>query len=214
MSIIFQLFSAEDLQKLSYDELIQLRDKIIEALRPPDQPTLTELPPLKLNLTPKTEIDQNSPPELRPPPQWVQEALLKRFNEVFQQLKTSPDNLSQQPFNFNDLIRQRNDLYAQAKEKLILEWAISCELNHIEFYYSLLKARKAAYDFFEQTISARTQKAPEIPGTKEEEPPKFRKKEPDSLYSPFNPRHPLSGLFYNLSKPVPNPPGGPTPSGS
>jgi hypothetical protein len=208
MSIIFQLFSAEDLQKLTRDELLLLRDKIVEALKPPDQPELEELPPFELNLTPKTIPDNPTPP------QWVHDALLKRFYEVSHQLKTPPRNTSQERFDYDGLIQKRKSEDTQSQEELILNWAISCELNHIEFYESLLKAQKVAYDFFEQTIRARIPKTSETPETKEAERPRARSKEPDSAYSPFNPRHPLYKQFSDLSKPVPNPPEPPNYSGT
>lgn len=207
MSIIFQLFNAEDLQKLSYDELQDLRKIIIKALAPnPDKPP-DNLEPLKLNLTPKTRIDENSPPELRPPPKWVDEALLKRFYEVSHQLKTPPLNQPQQAFDFDELITERKDPKNQTKEELILNWAISCEVNHMEFYNSLLKAREAAYGFFEERIKAKELQAKGVA------PKEVRIKDPDSAYSPFNPRHPLQKLFYDLSKSPPTPPQSTPPSG-
>jgi len=188
MSVIFQLFGAEDLQKLEYDELQELKRKITEALTPPGQAALGGPLALSLKLSPKTKPDPDTPPR-------VKEALNKRFHEVSHQLKTPPPNPSQQIFDFDALIDQRNAKATQGKEDLILEWAITCEVNNFEFYNSLLKAKKVADDFFKEAMERRGEKVPE----------RLRPKGPDSLYSPFNPRHPLYNIFYDLSKPASNP---------
>jgi hypothetical protein len=184
MSVIFQLFCAEDLQKLEYQELQTLRQRIITALR--------SAQPLCLNLTEKPEPDPGTPPR-------VHEALNKRFDEVSHQLKSPQLNPSQQPFRFHDRIQQRNARATQDKEDLILNWAITCEVNNFEFYNSLLQVKKAADDFFEQTIKAK------IAARGEPVPDRVRPLPPDSPYSPFNPRHPLYGLYYDLSQPKPDP---------
>jgi hypothetical protein len=178
VSIIFQLFCAEDLQRLTYQELEELRQTIISALG--DAPTL----PLKL--TPNTTPDPV-------PPAPIQEALNKRFQDISHQLKAPQLNPPQQDFNFATLMTRLRDSTTQTKEDRILEWALSCEVNHFEFYNVLLRARTAAYDFFDRTIKA------QMAARKEPVPDaKIRPKDPDSPYSPFNPRHPLSKLFYNL----------------
>jgi hypothetical protein len=198
MSIIFQLFSAEDLQKLDKDELEALRNEIGEVLA---NAGLSKEGKLHLNLGPKLEPDGESPSDLHPQPKWVQEALLKRFYEVSHQLKTPPLDLSQQSFDFYNLIRQRNNANTQTKEELILNWAISCELNHIEFYYALLKAREGVNKFYEKNPDAKKKLL-----TKEQLLARYvplqevRTKEPDSAYSPFNPRHPLYRQYYEISR--------------
>jgi hypothetical protein len=188
MSIIFQLFSAEDLQKLDVDELMALRNEIGEVLA---NAGLSKEGKLHLNLSPKVEPDGESPSDLRPLPKWVQEALLKRFYEVSHQLKTPPLDLSQQSFDFDNLIRQRNDANTQTKEELILNWAISCELNHIEFYYALLKAGEGVNKFYEKNPNAKKKLLTKEQLQAQYVPPQdVRTKDPDSVYSPFNPRHP------------------------
>jgi hypothetical protein len=197
MSIIFQLFSAEDLQKLDVDELTALRNEIGEVLT---NAGLAKEGKVHLNLTPKVAPDAESPNDLRPQPKWVQEALLKRYYEVSHQLKTPPLDLSQQSFDFAGLIRQRNDSKNQAKEELILNWAISCELNHIEFYFTLLKAKEGVENFFAKYPRAKakllTEEQRQAINVAAE---KVRLKEPDSVYSPFNPRHPGYRQYSDVS---------------
>lgn len=173
MSVIFQLFCAEDLQRLDYQELEDLRQTIIKALG--------NTQTLSLKLTKKPQPDADTPPR-------VQEELNKRFHEVSHQLKSPQLNRPQPNFNFNARLEQRNAKATQDKEDLILEWALTCEVNHYEFYNALLQAKKAAYDFFEKAMQAKGEVVPE----------RLRPKGPDSPYSPFNPRHPLSKLFYDL----------------
>jgi hypothetical protein len=197
MSIIFQLFSAEDLQKLDRDELIKLRDEILAALKEARVLNVDE-GKLHLNLKEKVKPDAETPPGLDPQPKWVQEALLKRFHEVSHQLKTPPHDLSQQDFNFEALINKRNNTETQEQEKLILNWAISCELNHIEFYYTLLIAKKGVDNFYTKYPAAKRkllteeQRRAQYPALE-----KVRAKDPDSAYSPFNPRHPLYRQYYD-----------------
>jgi hypothetical protein len=199
MSIIFQLFSAEDLQKLNVTELTQLRDEILKALEA-DRVLKVAEGKLHLNLKEKVKPDAETPPGLDPQPKWVQEALLKRFHEVSHQLKTPPHDLSQQDFNFEALINKRNDTETQEQEKLILNWAISCELNHIEFYYALLIARKGIDNFYTKYPDAKRKLLTEEQ-RREKDPrlEKVRAKDPDSAYSPFNPRHPLYKQYYEAS---------------
>ena len=212
MSIIFQLFAAEDLQKLDMNELNALREEIKSAL---ENAGLYKEGKLHLNLRPKVEPDEESPKDLRIQPPWVKEALLKRFYEVSHQLKTPPVDLSQQSFDFDNLITQRNDTKNQSKEELILNWAISCELNHIEFYFALLKAKEGVEAFFKRYPTAKdkllteAQRRSTNPQEKE-----VRTKDPDSLYSPFNPRHPGYREYSNLSRSGPGTTGQPPASGS
>jgi hypothetical protein len=209
MSIIFQLFSAEDLKKFDVDELDRLRDEIVTALK--------EAGVLKegegrvcLNLREKVKPDENTPPALNPQPDWVKEALLKRFYEVSHQLKTPPQNPQQLAFDFQQLIDERNNANTQVQEKKILDWAISCELNHIEFYYTLLIARKGVDKFYvkypgakEKLLAAEQRQAIAKLLTEDQQKAaitleKVRTKNPDSLYSPFNPRHPLYRQYDEL----------------
>src|SRR5262245_14051167 len=104
MSIIFQLFSAEDLQKLTTGELGELSIAIREAFQ---ETGLSKQGKLQLNLAPNVDLDDNSVQEhiekwreLVQSARWgrlVQQwksyavnALLNRYNEVAQQLKTPP----------------------------------------------------------------------------------------------------------------------------
>ena len=115
-------------------------------------------------------------------------ALKQRFDEVSQQLKSPPVDAS--PFNFDALTRRHfngPDSNEKEKETLILEWAISCEVNNFEFYDLLRRARDVAYQKFEEWTEGQ------------------RPKGPDSVYSPFNPFHPLYNTF-------PPPPIQPTPT--
>jgi hypothetical protein len=226
MSIIFQLFSAEDLQKLTKDELKKLRDEILAALEQ-DLAFDKNIGKIHLNLKQKVAPDAETPPGLKnPQPEWVQEALLKRFHEVSHQLKTPPRDPSQPGFNFEALINKRNDIETQEQEKLILDWAISCELNHIEFYYTLLVAKKGVDNFYAKYLQAKAklltaeqQQVVAKLGTPEQRQAaitleKVRTKDPDSLYSPFNPRHPLYRQYYDASRSGPEMTAQTPPSGS
>jgi wobble nucleotide-excising tRNase len=184
MSIIFQLFHAEDLQRLSLEELEELRQTIIKALGNAQS--------LSLKLTRKTQPD---PLLNRQRQEALNKQLNERFDEVSHQLKSPQLNPPQQTFNFDYRIEQRNAETTRDKEKLILEWAITCEINNFEFYSRLLEVKEKAYDFFENKIKAN------MKARGEEVPDKVRLKAPDSSYSPLNPRNPLSGLFYDLSRP-------------
>jgi hypothetical protein len=210
MSIIFQLFSAEDLKKFDVEELDRLRDEIVAALK--EAHVLKEGEgKIHLNLREKVQPDEDTPPALNPQPEWVKEALLERFYEVSHQLKT-PQNPQQLAFDFQQLIDERNNEDTQEQEEKILRWAISCELNHLEFYYALLVAKKGVDNFYtkypqskakllaeeqRQTIAKLlTQEQQRAAITLE----KVRTKDSDSLYSPFNPRHPLYRQYYDASR--------------
>jgi hypothetical protein len=184
MSVIFQLFCAEDLQQLTYLQLQELKTAVVNALEgdTPDNTLaqnyasyhLRAPQPLSLQISLNTTPSPDTPPQVR-------EAFNKRFHEVSHQLTSPRLKLPQQHFNFQALLSQRNNT-ASAEEALILEWAISCEVNNFEFYKRLLRARKEAYEWFFKEKGQRP-------------------KGPDSPYSPFNPLHPLYNLFYGLSKP-------------
>jgi hypothetical protein len=213
MSIIFQLFSAEDLQKLTDQELDKLRDAIIDALK---EGGLFKDGKLHLNLEPKVKPDGTSPFDPNSTPEWVQKALLKRFNEVAHQLQTPQLSQPQNLFDFEELIKKRNSTETQEVQKKILNWAISCELNHIEFYYALLKAREGVNKFYEENPDAKAKLLTKVQQqqTKYETPQEVRTKEPDSAYSPFNPRHPLYRQYDDVSKSAPGTTGPTPPSGS
>lgn len=181
MTVIFQLFCAEDLQRLSLHQLTDLRDTITDILdlkaHPPGR-TAGGKPALPLEVNDDIRQPPDAPPEIR-------DALKRRFDEVSQQLKSPARDASS--FDFETLTRRHfNDSNAEerAKETEILTWAISCEVNNFKLYDQLLRARAQAYQKFYDW----TQQRP---------------KGPDSPYSPFNPLHPLYSLF-------PPPPVGPT----
>jgi hypothetical protein len=178
VSVIFLLFCANDLQRLSLYQLAELRDIISNALGLKTNitcHTAEGAPALPLAVSDDTQLPQNAPPE-------VIDALKQRFDEVSQQLKSPPKDPSS--FHFDTLVRQHfneKDIIEKEKETTILRWAISCEVNNFKFYEQLLRAREEAYQkFYEWTQQ--------------------RPKGPDSLYSPFNPLHPLYNLFYSLSQ--------------
>jgi hypothetical protein len=254
MSIIFQLFSAEDLRKLELSELEALRETVLKALqdessrasrrrtpvsgltRPPE--TVQELteriqevikPPSKvassinpretaqnelrvlkntilevvntpaeklfLNLTEKTEFNEESPPSIREQ-EWVREALMKRFHEVYLQLKATSSSIPP-TFDYDRLI----DPGLNAVEELILRWAISCELNHLEFYDRLLTAKKAAYAAFIKMMQEGKGTRRPIKSYGE-----ANIRPPDSKYSPLNPRSPLYRQYVESSRSVSKPP--------
>ena len=125
---------------------------------------------------------------------------MKRFYEVSHQLKTPPRDPSQPPFDFQTLINERKSAGTQEKEELILNWAISCELNHIEFYYALVVARKGVDNFYTKYPDAKRKLLTEAQRrAKDPTLEKVRAKDPDSAYSPFNPRHPLYRQYYDAS---------------
>jgi hypothetical protein len=199
MSIIFQLFSAGDLKKLEEQELLELSRAIRAALNNPINRLPIKDGKLQLNLRQKVEPNAESPAGLNPQPPWVQEALLKRFHEVSHQLKTPPLDPSQEPFDFQKLIDQRNAPKTQKAEELILNWAITCELNHLEFYFALLVAKKAAEEFFEKAENEQIKKKLLTEEQrKNATTEKVRFKDPDSVYSPFNPRHPGYKQYFNI----------------
>jgi len=195
MSVIFQLFRADDLKMLSMGKLNELKKMIGTALKEAQQelqpdakrPESSYQPkspsedppsePLRLNIVDKPDPSPNIPAPIRGA---LERALDKRFNEVSQQLKSVP---LQSASDFNARLSRihlnQPDSEEQAKEKMILQWAMSCEVNNFEFYYPLWHAKTVAYNFFYQETGQRP-------------------KDPDSPYSPFNPGHPFSNFFYGL----------------
>jgi hypothetical protein len=194
MSVIFQLFRADDLNMLSSNQLDELKKQINAALKaaqqelqsparspggsPKRKPPSGATPPesLSLKILHQPDPSPNTPPQIR---RVLDRALDNRFREVSQQLKsTQPQSAS----NFHTRLRGHRgetDSEEQAKEEMILGWAMSCEVNNFEFYYPLWYAKNVAHDFFRKETG--------------QEP-----KGPDSPYSPFNPGHPFSNFFYGL----------------
>ena len=180
MTVIFQLFCADDLQKLTLDDLKELRSIVRENLE--ESKTIRDE---NNNLVlPLATVDNLQLPE--DAPAQVTEALQQRFYEVSQQLKASQPISSQ--FEFQKFLDRHlnQDQETKDKEQMILEWATSCEVNNFQFYERLLRARKKAYEFFSSKTGGQDPQGP------------------DSLYSPFYQEHPLYNLFYGLSQPGPN----------
>ena len=174
MTVIFQLFCAEDLQRLSLEQLAELKTTVADALglipNPPSQTAEGSLV-LPLGASDKLALPSDAPAE-------ITVALKQRFDEVSKQLKSPPADAS--AFDFNAFKRRHFNEPAsneKAKETLILEWAVSCEVNNFEFYDLLRRARDVAYKKFEEWTEGQ------------------RPKGPDSVYSPFNPFHPLYNTF-------------------
>jgi hypothetical protein len=190
MTVIFQLFCVDDLRRLKKegrDELL----KIIHKHLPPQQPASRksassrkseEAPKLTLDVSNKTLLHsgKDTPPE-------VVARIRKRNEEVSEQLKSPlPEGPSDAPeLNLSrELLPQllappkRGPLSATEEEQ-IRQWAISCEVNHYNFYYPLLKIKEEAYEMFRQRTKQRPQGS-------------------DSPYSLFNPHHPLYDLYTDL----------------
>jgi hypothetical protein len=178
MTVIFQLFRVDDLKMLGQDGRGLLRDIIqrvleVEPYKKPDKP-----PEVCLEASNNTKLksDDNTP-------QQVLEALQRRIATVTEQLQAplssspsgSPRLDPSQPIVAAPTPR---DLTPQ-QEAEIRQWAISCEVNNFNFYYTLLLIKEIAYTMF----SEKTGKRP---------------RGPDSPYSPLNERHPLYELFNNL----------------
>jgi hypothetical protein len=194
MSVIFQLFCAEDLKRLTTEQLKGLSDVVGTELRKriPEPPGvwLYEKPPLALSLMVSDRTDL--PPE---PPDEVNEALKKRFREVSHQMESPQLQPSQSGFSFRDLRDARRSEDKKEQEELILQWAITCEVENYRFYLPLLYAKKVAYDYFDAAIRENMRR------DNQKLPPRNKKIlpiGPDSPYSPFNRRHPLYSLFYSL----------------
>jgi hypothetical protein len=187
MSVIFQLFCAEDLKKLTKLQLEGLREAVGTALRnyfgsAPEAPLF-----LSLKVSHRTDLPQQAPDK-------VDEALKKRFREVSHQLESPQLQPPERSFNFETFKEARRSPTKIEQEELILQWAITCEVENYAFYLPLLHAKKVAYDYFDAEI----RKNMEFKG---QNPPKEKILPigPDSLYSPFNRRHPLYNLFYDLN---------------
>jgi hypothetical protein len=199
MTVIFQLFCADDLKQLSPADLEVLRKTIQEALKkyPINAPSVQD--DVNPRLAPRNRLARDLPPSQNPPQQ-INEALEKRFQQVSQQLQSQPPNnpsgllelqQSQQPFNFAQRATQRfrQETPERDKERTILQWAISCEVNNFKFYLPLVRIKEVAYEkFFELTEGQRP-------------------KGPDSPYSPFNPLHPLYNLLNLQLNPIKDDPG-------
>jgi hypothetical protein len=184
MTVIFQLFCAEDLKKLSRTQLDALRRELEAELMKENAigQTAQGQQALTLEISTTTEPPPPTPPDDN---RRIEEALNKRFHEVSQQLKSSPPNPS--GFDFAKLMDQHfTEADEKVKDRTILEWAISCELNNFKFYDLLRRLKDVAYTFFTEATNGQ------------------RPKGPDSLYSPFYPQHPLANSLSSYSNPKPH----------
>ena len=217
MTIIFQLFCAKDLQRLEKKDLDDLKVIVLEALKPESDAIDSDKFMASVNTTknaigPKgrnslndllkkaseyltLKLDRASNKTLSDAPKQIKalahEMLNIRQNDVYQQLrssrKLSPFSFENPEHRYNRLNSKPNEVEIgpeqTEKESMILDWAISCEANNLRFYANLLRARNKAYKFFEEKTGQRPEG-------------------PDSLYSPFNPSHPLYKYyagFYDAS---------------
>ncbi|MGE3537905.1 MAG: hypothetical protein AB7N91_10790 [Candidatus Tectimicrobiota bacterium] len=196
MTVIFQLFCVEDLKLLGeqgrQNLLTLIRQHLQPAAPPGSEPRARPTPPQSpfvLGVTNTTTVHwPPQPPATEPeiPPE-ILTSLRQRFDQILQQLETpmtrepagtaptDPTKELLDEFKRQDLAR---DLSDSAREQ-ILRWALSCEVNHVNFYATLWQIKKAAYELFQEHTGQRPQG-------------------PDSLYSPFNPAHPLYSYFENL----------------
>jgi len=175
MTVIFQLFCVDDLRRL-FDA--GARQALIDIIR-------QHLPDRQLILKATNNTSLENPAET---PDQIPAAILKRFDEVSEQLHAP---LPKGPSGTPQFVPQESLLgqFIEARRKLaplseedqntILQWAISCEVNHYNFYHSLLKIKEEAYELFKD-------KTGQLP------------KGPDSYYALFNPLNPLYDLFAEL----------------
>jgi hypothetical protein len=186
MSVIFQLFCAEDLQKLTMDQLKELSDIVGTELR-----KHTQTPPRPAPLVLSLKVSDNTDPPVGTPEK-AKAALNKRFHEVSHQLESPQLQPSQPIYTFDQLKAARKSPANIEKEEMLLQWAITCEVENFAFYLPLLRAKEVAHAFFEQKIKEN------IAAKYEPVPDKVRILPPDSPYSPLNPRHPLYRLYGDL----------------
>jgi hypothetical protein len=186
MSIIFQLFNTENLKNLSNAQLDQLLDSIIHKVDDSANSVLNA------SMASAKQIEN----ELRetPPPDYASEVidtLRKRAQEVFQQLMSQPISNPPGPFNraasmFDQLLsaedfeRLNQDTRLRDARRKILLWAITCELDNLNSYRALQRIQGEAQ------AEIQDPKQPIYQGEGQQ-----RFKDPDSVYSPFNPRSPV-----------------------
>jgi hypothetical protein len=176
MTVIFQLFCVDDLRRLFREE--GARQSLLEIIQ-------RHLPARRLILEATNDTRLEHPNEI---PDQIPTEIQKRFDAVSEQLQsslpTAPADAQQfelQESLLDQLITARRKLapLSQDEENIILQWAISCEVNHYNFYHPLLKIKEEAYALFKDKTG---------------HPPKG----PDSYYALFNPLNPLYELFTEL----------------
>ncbi len=182
MTVIFQLFCVDDLKELGDNG----REEVLRLIRS----TLEEEhgahhgpPPLTLSVSNDTQLGYGDD---APAP--ILDALQKRFDDVSQQLRAplpsaaaSVPPLDPSRETLPQLLSHSTGRSGVAPHDVdrILEWALSCEVNNYNFYYTLLEVKQKTYRLCQQRTGQRP-------------------KGPDSLYSPFNPLHPLYDLFSSV----------------
>lgn len=171
MSILFQLFNAEDLRDETKFRII--RDTIRASNFDP-----------ALDITVNTTLDPSTlvPTQVK---NQVVEAILQQASKAFTQLLGQPIS---QPRTSNQLDLSQS-LYPQILSQVdhdrlntyqqdIFERAISCEVTHFNFYVRLLTLQDTVSKAYQASTGQQLQG------------------HPDTNYSPFNPNGPLYH-FYN-----------------
>jgi len=202
VTIMFQLFSAKDLQMLTFHQLLELKDIAIKAMNVNEDHKLeyylnevnknkadrekflrsngrNDLPPPgeKLDKERRTlNVSTDTKPKPLPDTSPGHSMLKKRLNEVRQQLLDSRESAPYDEGSFDEATQSQSISDHRSKlgdkEKRILQWAVSCERDFIEFYDPLRRARDVAHEYFFEKTGQRPEG-------------------PDSAYSPFSSDHPL-----------------------
>ena len=167
MSIIFQLFSAQDLKTLDETQLRILRETVNVYFNP------------YLDITLNTTL--KDPARVTPE---IIAAIWNRTGEVIPQLRpgstlpTTPPGLDPSQPLFPQILAAQplQSLNLTATERHVLEMAISCEVAHVNYYHHLQNVKERAYATFDFLTGQRPQ-------------------DPDTFYSPFNLNSPLNFLM-------------------
>jgi hypothetical protein len=208
MSVIFQLFGAEDLKQLTQGQLRDLTDIITEEL---DRSQDTGLETFRAisrliqdkhmhKLLGRRPLRTISQPRLTDISPHAMDALRKRVHEVFYQLtqelpsgqSSSYASSQPPPSDLVDQLLSTADLAKLAAKvptgREILAWALTCELANFQMYEALERIQERTEEKFKDYMEAQGKG-------------RQRPKGPDSLYSPFYSLSPL----YNPDSTPPNP---------
>jgi len=197
MTVIFQLFGAEDLKQLTPKQLREMRDIITEELDKSHATALEaeravsrliegrHMPKLLGAPRPPRTVSQA---QLTPISSHALDVLKKRVHDVFYQLTrefpNAPASVSPSSYQTSsellDQLLSADDLAKLADRvptgREILAWALTCELANFQTYEVLQRIKERTDEKFMEFMEAQGKG-------------KQRPKGPDSLYSPF----------YNLS---------------
>jgi hypothetical protein len=183
MTMIFQLFCVDDLKELGTEGREELLRIVRGILQPTDHHGHQDPAQLVLSVSNDSQLGYGD----EAPPQ-ILDALQQRFDDVSQQLYAPlPSAASSVPplDPARELFQQfmshsngRRGIPEHDADR-ILEWAVSCEVNNYNFYYTMIELKQKTYQMFQRRTGQRP-------------------KGPDSLYSPFNPLHPLYELFSSI----------------